>query len=641
MQIRPFWYTLDPIFMCGITGIWTQRSLQPEEMAALKASVRCIASRGPDAEGTAFFGQAGLGHTRLAIIDTSVRSNQPMQDPSGRYHLVFNGEIYNHREIAAGLFTDYGVHFQTTSDTEVLLHALIHRGEEVLKSLNGFFAFALYDRVEHSLLCARDRFGIKPFYYSSGDFSFSFGSNLRAVMAYSMDHSIDHDALATYLQLSYVPDPISMVEGIHKLSPGQSVKVNAQGTSLKYWVDDRSPKEPPPEGNREDTFRSLLQESVSRRLLADVPVGTFLSGGFDSSVITLLAKSSGGDLPAFSIGFPDHPYFDESAHARKVAAHIGVRHEVFEVRERDIEEELNTVIDALDEPFADSSAVLVSILSQRTRREVKVALSGDGADELLGGYNKHRALLRSMELGLLNRALKASAPALGLLPTSRSHRLFNRLRKLKRYSGGLHLDFTARYMRWASFTERGQATALLLRPLPASGLHHRVMPHFDQLDPTNFNSVLLTDMGLVLPNDMLHKVDSMSMHRGLEVRVPFLDPDVVDFVRSLPASEKVDKRNGKKLLRQTFARDFPTDFFQRGKRGFEAPLRHWLMTVLRSEMDRLMDMETLQSQGIFNAGEVHKLIRKMKSASPGDTPHTLWAILVFQRWWERHFVHRV
>jgi len=366
-------------------------------------------------------------------------------------------------------------------------------------------------------------------------------------------------------------------------------------------------------------------------------VGTFLSGGFDSSVIALLAREHGRDIPAFSIGFPDHPFFDESAHARKVAAHLGVRHEVFEVRERDIESELGPILDGLDEPFADSSAVLVNILSQRTRREVKVALSGDGADELLGGYNKHRALLRSMDMGLLNQALRAGAPAIGLLPASRSHSVFNRLRKLKRYSTGLKLDFRDRYIRWASFTDRAQAAALLKLPLPDQGLHPRVMPHFEGLNPSDFNSVLLTDMKLVLPSDMLHKVDSMSMHRSLEVRVPFLDPDVVDFVHGLPAHEKLDKRSGKKLLRQTFANDFPPAFFNRGKRGFEAPIRQWLMKSLQPEMDRLLSKSFVNEQNIFHSDEVDKLLRKMKSSNPGDSPHTLWAILVFQHWWERHF----
>lgn len=641
MQISPFWYTLVAIFMCGITGIWTQSNLKRAEEAALKTSVQCIANRGPDAEGTVTFERAGLGHTRLAIIDTSHRANQPMSDPSGRYTIVFNGEIYNYRGIADELRAGYGIVLQTTSDTEVLLHALIREGADILPRLNGFFAFALYDREAHTLLCARDRFGIKPFYYHAAEALFTFGSNLRAVMAYGKDHTVDHDALATYLQLSYVPDPATMVEGIYKLKPGHLIEVNSQGTALRDWRLPAEPKAAPPSGDTTGTFRRLLEQSVQRRLLADVPVGTFLSGGLDSSVITLLAQSAGGDIPAFSIGFPDHPYFDESGYARQMAAHLGVRHEVFEVRERDIESELGAVLDALDEPFADSSAVLVNILSQRTRREVKVALSGDGADELLGGYNKHRALLRSVDLGMLNRTLRASAPAIGLLPESRSHRLFDRLRKLKRYSSGLQLGFKARYMRWASFTEQSQVAALLLRPLPDEGLHHLVMPHFDQLDATNFNSVLLTDMGLVLPNDMLHKVDSMSMHRGLEVRVPFLDPEVVDFVRTLPAHEKLDKRSGKKLLRQTFAKDFPPEFFQRNKRGFEAPLRHWLITVLQSEMDRLFHAKYLSAQGLFNANEVHMLVRKMKSANPGDSPHTLWALLVFQRWWERHFARAV
>ncbi|MCA1751549.1 MAG: hypothetical protein LC670_07100 [Flavobacteriales bacterium] len=552
--------------MCGIAGIWTRKGIENSHLEALDASSGCIARRGPDAEGVKTYTKAAFAHRRLSIIDTSARANQPMTDPSGRYCLVFNGEIYNHKALGADLSVRYGIEFTTSSDTEVLLHGLIHEGTDFLPKLNGFFAFALYDSERHHLTCARDRYGIKPFFYTAGDDAFAFGSSLTSVHAFCRKAEIDHDALATYLQLSYIPDPATILKGV--------------------------------------------------------------------KVITLLARREDSEIPAFSIGFPDNPYFDESANARAAARHIGVRHEVFEVREKDIEGELRQILDAIDEPFADSSAVLVNILSQRTRKEVKVALSGDGADELLGGYNKHRALLRSLEKGAVNRTLRTSAPVLGLLPASRSHAVFDRLRKIKRYSRGLKLDFADRYIEWASFTRRKDAQSLLLRPFP-TGLHPDAEGKFTGLDPSDFNSVLRTDIGLVLANDMLCKVDTMSMHRALEVRVPFLDHRVVDFVLSLPASEKIDSVGGKKLLRKAFKEDFPPGFFDRGKRGFEAPLRHWMCTVLKPELDRLLAEEFLEAQGIFNITNILKLRRKAVSKNPGDSPHTLWAVFVFQHWWER------
>jgi len=620
--------------VCGIAGIWTRKGIENSHLEALDASSGCIARRGPDAEGVKTYTKAAFAHRRLSIIDTSARANQPMTDPSGRYCLVFNGEIYNHKALGADLSVRYGIEFTTSSDTEVLLHGLIHEGTDFLPKLNGFFAFALYDSERHHLTCARDRYGIKPFFYTAGDDAFAFGSSLTSVHAFCRKAEIDHDALATYLQLSYIPDPATILKGVKKLEPGHFLTTDSENRICQAWYTTADVNDQPPGPNYTDEFRGLMADSVRMRLMADVPVGTFLSGGLDSSVITLLARREDSEIPAFSIGFPDNPYFDESANARAAARHIGVRHEVFEVREKDIEGELRQILDAIDEPFADSSAVLVNILSQRTRKEVKVALSGDGADELLGGYNKHRALLRSLEKGAVNRTLRTSAPVLGLLPASRSHAVFDRLRKIKRYSRGLKLDFADRYIEWASFTRRKDAQSLLLRPFP-TGLHPDAEGKFTGLDPSDFNSVLRTDIGLVLANDMLCKVDTMSMHRALEVRVPFLDHRVVDFVLSLPASEKIDSVGGKKLLRKAFKEDFPPGFFDRGKRGFEAPLRHWMCTVLKPELDRLLAEEFLEAQGIFNITNILKLRRKAVSKNPGDSPHTLWAVFVFQHWWER------
>lgn len=621
--------------MCGIAGIWSRDPLNDSCEASLREASRCIADRGPDADGTETYAKAAFAHRRLAIIDTSHRADQPMKDETGRYCLIFNGEIYNHRALAKPL-RDGGVNFHSTSDTEVLLHGLIREGSAFLPKLNGFFAFAFYDREAHTLLCARDRYGIKPFFFSHTEADFAFGSTLGAVAAFRRKAEIDHDALAVYLQLSYIPDPATILKGTEKLPPGHFIEISDMGLRKEMWYTTSDARAEKTDEDPVAAFRKSAEEAVRMRLAADVPVGTFLSGGLDSSVITLLARKHSADIPAFSIGFPDHPYFDETAKAREAARYIGVRHEVFQVREKDIEEELHNILTAFDEPFADSSSVLVNILSKRTKAEVKVALSGDGADELLGGYNKHRALLRSLHSGAVNKTLRTSAPLLGLLPASRSHPLFDRLRKVKRYSKGLRLDFAERYVAWASFTARRDVERLLIRPVPA-GLHPAVAAKIDLLDPHDFNSVLRTDIALVLANDMLRKVDSMSMHRGLEVRVPFLDHRLVDFVLSRPSAEKIDKTGGKKLLRYAFKDEFPPGFFDRSKHGFEAPLRHWMATALKPELDRLLHPGFLESQGIFHADVLAKLQRKAVSANPGDAPHTLWAVLVFQHWWERFF----
>ncbi len=633
-----FWYNLGANSVCGIAGIWSKDGWEQVPKPALKHAMQCIAHRGPDAQGSQSYAKAAFGHSRLAIIDTSDRANQPLLDPSGRYSLVFNGEIFNFREVGGRLSEKYGVQFRTQSDTEVLLYGLIHEGINLLDKLNGFFAFGFYDSVEHKLLCARDRYGIKPFYYSVQDGLLSFGSTLTAVMALSGKKEVALSSLFSYLQLSYLPDPLSMVEGIRKLAPGHALLAGPDGTENKAWYTLEHRNSPDKEQLTQDLPRKLSQllaTSVERRLLADVPVGTFLSGGLDSSVITLLAHRLRPDIPAFSIGFPDNPYFDESAKARAIARHIGVRHEVFEVRERDIENELSSILTGIDEPFADSSAVLVNILSQRARQQVKVSLSGDGADELLGGYNKHRALLRSLHGGLLNSVLRQSSPLLSLLPSSRNHALADRVRKLQRYGKGLRLDFADRYLEWASFTPASAVAKLLNPALKGCVLAPEVKDKLSALDPHNFNSVLFTDMALVLAGDMLYKVDSMSMHRGLEVRVPFLDHEVVEFVFSLPSNRKLDVRGGKKLLREAFAADFMPGAFEGPKRGFEAPLKHWLTHVLKPDVDRLFNKPHIEAQGIFDHSALQALQRKVHSANPGDAPSTLWAILVFQHWWVR------
>lgn len=624
--------------MCGIAGIWSYENLKDANRLALDRAVGCINHRGPDASATWHGAKAALGHARLSIIDTSSRSNQPMSDASGRYTLVFNGEIYNFKELRAKLSRNQGIVFQTTGDTEVLLHGLIHHGANFLQLLNGFFAFGLYDNVENTVLAARDRYGIKPFYHAEVNETWVFGSTLSAVTMLGASKTIDHQSLTTFLGLSYIPAPATILSGVYKLLPGHVLFVSEKGITEQafYTLPQKELDEVPNFEEASRLFKTHLENAVEARLLADVPVGTFLSGGLDSSVISLIANRLRPRLPAFSIGFPDQPFFDESPYARQVAKHVGAKHHILEIREKEIDEKLNDILDAIDEPFADSSAVLVNLLSEFARREVKVALSGDGADELLGGYNKHQALLRSVGKGMVNRAMKTSAGALHFLPASRSHKTFDQLRKAQKYSRGLQLTFPERYLSWASFTQNKQVDELLLPEMSDFSRYPNMESLLNRLDESDFNTVLRADFGLVLPNDMLHKVDLMSMHRALEVRVPFLDHHVVDFCFGLPGNYKIDQKGGKRLLRKAFEKEFPEGFFDRNKRGFEAPLGHWLNGVLRPLLDKVVDQKFLAEQRIFNPSALQDLRHKAVSRNPGDSPHTLWAVLVFQHWWMKN-----
>ncbi|MEM9053139.1 MAG: asparagine synthase C-terminal domain-containing protein, partial [Bacteroidota bacterium] len=289
---------------------------------------------------------------------------------------------------------------------------------------------------------------------------------------------------------------------------------------------------------------------------------------------------------------------------------------------------------SLDEPFADSSGILVNLLSRFARKRVKVALSGDGADELFGGYNKHRALLRSLNSGMANSLLRGGSVFLQSLPASRNHSVFNKLRKVRRYSRGLKLDFKERYLEWASFTSRAEVEELLTKS-SYTGNIEQLNFITKSLNKDEFNSVLEADFNLVLPNDMLTKVDVMSMHNSLEVRVPFLDHELVDYVFSLPASFKLNKNTGKSILKSAFGSEFPIGYFEGSKKGFEAPLTNWLKGPLKKRIEDLFSRKRIESQNIFNYEKIQSLIKKVNSRAPGDAPHTMWALLLFQYWYFR------
>jgi len=621
--------------LCGIAGIWSKKELSTSRLAALDKASEMIEKRGPDANGKARWSNCAFAHRRLSIIDTDSRSDQPMSK-SG-YSLIFNGEIYNYKELRKGLISK-GHSFQTEGDTEVLLIGLIEEGVNFLKKTNGFFAFGFYHESNHHLIIGRDRYGIKPMYYHRSGDEVIFGSSLGTIMPYLADREIDQESLSLYIGLSYIPFPKTILSNVFKLSPGTCLHFH--GETVKEEVFYKLER-----GNRRDisaeeaknAIREKLTESVRKRMVSDVPLGTFLSGGVDSSIITHLASQFDQSIPAFSIGFPDQSYFDESQKAASVAKHLGVEHHVLEVTEDDLDEHLDDILNAMDEPFADSSGILVNMLSEFAGKKVKVALSGDGADELFGGYNKHRGLLRSTATDWKNGLLKSASPLLNMLPSSRNQKAFDRFRKIQRYSNGLQSKFKDRYLEWACFTPENEV-ANLIKSHRGYADSQTILSYLDHLDERDFNSVLQTDFALVLANDMLCKVDGMSMHRSLEVRVPFLDHDLVDYVFSLPSDQKLNNRRGKILLKDAFSKEFPNGFFSASKRGFEAPLTHWFKGPLRERLDRLFTKQIIEDQGLFDYTQIQELIKKALSRSPGDSPHTLWALLVFQHWYDRFFL---
>ncbi len=633
--------------MCGIIGFQCQSGLAKKHEESIDKSLRALSKRGPDSHGKFFHNRVGLGHTRLSIIDVSDAGSQPMFDASGRYCIIYNGEVYNFRELRKQI-DEKGIRLKSGTDTEVLLNLFILHREKCLAMLNGFFAFAVYDTYEQTLFLARDRLGIKPLLFYQDDEKIIFSSEMKGILAFAVNKELDHTSLYMYLQLNYIPAPSSILSHVKKLEPGHYMILSADGTvqikqyyHIHYDPGFRNGK-PKNYEQAQETLRNLLSESVKKRLISDVPLGAFLSGGIDSSVIVSLASQFSDKLNTFSIGFKDEPYFDETKYAELVAKKFNTSHTAFSLTTADLYGNLFEVLDYIDEPFADSSALAVYILSKHTRTKATVALSGDGSDELFGGYNKHLAEFRIKNNGFLNFLIKLNKPLLSLLPQSRNNGLGNFARQMHRYSIGIDLSEEERYWRWCSHINEDEAALLLnVHDEPVENTSEYVSRRNDLLTyhkkEGTINDVLYTDMHLILPNDMLMKVDLMSMANSLEVRVPFLDHQVVEYVFSLPADYKIHKGFRKRILKDAFKNDLPPELYKRNKQGFEVPLLKWFRGELRTMIDKeLLGSERIRSQGLFNHDYAEALKKKLFSSSPGEAVAQIWGLLVFQYWHRKY-----
>jgi asparagine synthase (glutamine-hydrolysing) len=630
--------------MCGITGVLAFHESGRSRLSRIRNSNQCLAKRGPDAEGFFEEGNVALGHRRLSIIDVSENASQPMSDPSGRYTIIFNGEIFNYQELREQFFPDKD-NWHSQSDTEILLHLFIKFKEKCLPSLSGFFALAIYDNQEDELFLARDRFGKKPLHYYRNDSYFAFASELKALMAYGIPKKLDHTALLQYLQFNYIPQPNSMLSDVHKLNAGHYMYVSKKRFSeapyyeLKWQDTDKNI-------SYERACQVLVEkmsESVKKRLIADVPLGAFLSGGIDSSVIVALASQYTEHLNTFSIGYKNNPFFDETYYANLVAEKYKTNHTVFSLGNDDFLEHIEDILEYIDEPFADSSAIPVFILSQLTRKHVTVALSGDGGDEVFAGYNKHHGEWRMRQRRLTNTLVKTGGPLWKLLPQSRSNKTTNLFRQLNRFASGARLDVKERYWQWAGFLSQTQAEEFLTPDVKEkidTRKYDQQKQHLlrNMKGGAALEDLLVTDIGMVLLSDMLTKVDLMSMANCLEVRSPFLDHDVVDFAFSLPTSYKIDGKMKKKIVQDAFRQYLPSELYNRPKHGFEIPLLPWFRNELRSKItDDLLQDAFIAEQGLFDVKAVQQLKTKLFSSNPGDAHATVWALIVFQSWWKRYF----
>jgi len=635
--------------MCGITGIFAFNLVGKFNLVNVTAATKALEKRGPDNQEIYHDEFVGLGHRRLSIIDTSAVANQPMWDETKRYCIIFNGEIFNFLELRKDLERRGVTSFFSHSDTEVLLKFFILEREKCLNKLKGFFAFCVYDKDDQSFFIARDRYGVKPLLYQFDEDKFLFASEMKSILAYGIEKELDYTSLHTYLQLNYIPAPRTIFQNVKKLLPGHYLNVKSRKLEVEsyYTIPCPGNNEQPSMNSYEESkskFKQLLEASVQRRLVSDVPLGSFLSGGIDSSVVTGLAARHKPNLHTFSIGFRDEKFFDETNYARLVAKHFRTEHTVFSLTNNDLYEHVNSILDYIDEPFADSSAINVYILSKETRKHATVALSGDGADELLAGYNKHTAFYRAIHPGLKESLVSSLLPLWKTFPQSRNSFFSNRARQLQRFAEGMQLSPRERYWHWAGFAPGEKALQLFSEKSKGNFDQQEFERYKTDLlktipDKETINDVLLTDMNLVLPNDMLMKVDLMSMANSLEVRSPFLDFELVNFAFSLPDQFKINPFIRKRIVQDAFKDFLPKELYNRPKKGFEAPLLKWLRKEMKSQIeDNLLSERFILEQNIFDYTAIAQLKKQLFSSNPGDVHARIWGLIVFQWWWRKYFV---
>lgn len=615
--------------MCGIAGLIGR---EPRE-DVVRAMCRAIAHRGPDGEGIVVRRAGGrvatLGHRRLAIVDLETGA-QPMQDTERHATVTFNGEIYTHEETRTKLRAD-GVRFHTKSDTEVIVAGFARWGERIVGELRGMFAFCAFDERDGTVLLARDRFGIKPLYVAHlPDGGLAFASELSAILCVpEVKKKVSDAGLASFLFSDYAHPPHTLIEGVTKLAPGEQMlgRVGQAWQRRSYLPPDEPGPAPTP---RE--LWSALERAVDSQRMSDVPIGVFLSGGLDSSCIAALAaRQSKTKLQAFCIAFDDAS-FDESAHARRMSAHLGLEHVEEKLGQGALLENVETVLDHLDEPLGDHSILPTTMLARLASRHVKVALGGDGADELFGGYPTYRAhvlharLLRPITSLFRSRRARA---LLERIPASDGYQALDW--KVKRFLGRWDDDVQTRHLRWMSALDLPELReAMGTRFVRPGTLDSRVPASADPIA-----LAMALDFRTYLPGSVLTKVDRASMAHGLEARPPFLDEDLVALARRVPTRDAVRGSVGKWILREASRQALPPAILERGKHGFSVPLASWLRGPLAPRVEKILRDSPCWS--VLERG-AYRRFADAHAARRGDHAKGLWSLVVLDAWMRRHGV---
>lgn len=619
--------------MCGIAGF-----IGGGDAECLHSMVKSIQYRGPDNIGYYFNDNVGLGQARLSIIDVNSRSDQPFFSEDKTAAIVYNGEIYNFQEVKKNLIKLNKYKFRTSSDTEVLLYAYLEYGKDCLDHLHGMFAFAIYNFHTKELFLARDRMGKKPLYYHFENKIFVFASEPKALFKHPLvKKELNIDTLNQYLTFDYIPTPRSIYKNIYKLEPSTYL-IFKQGkitTKKKYWNIDFSENNIP-FNEASERLESLLDNAVEKRLISDVPLGVFLSGGVDSSTVAYFAqKNSVKKIQTFSIGFKEKSY-DESNYAKLVAKHLGTEHHEQILTPQKSIDLIPEIIDKMDEPFADPSIIPTYYLSQFTREHVTVALGGDGSDELLAGYptfisEKYSKLFHSLPSFFL-KALKGMSE---LIP--KSDRNISLDFKLKQFFKGFEKDIKHTHTLWlGSFTPKLKEK-LLSEQVKAQMTNDHGLDPIDYLsgdvkNEKDFNQILYFYYRTYLLDDILFKVDRASMFNSLEVRAPFLDTHVVEFINSLPKKYKINGTKVKVALKEIMKDKLPVQIVNRPKKGFGIPVSKWIRDDLKKQI-----MDTLKiKDSFFNAAYIKRLLMEHNSKKQNHRK-LIWNLYIFKLWYDQNF----
>lgn len=620
--------------MCGICGVIHRKKEHPVQFADVKKMCDVIKHRGPDDEGQYVQNNVGLGMRRLSIIDLST-GHQPIFNEDRSMAIVFNGEIYNHKGIRKELESKGHV-FTTNTDTEAIIHAYEEWGVDCVQKLNGMFGFAIWDGRQERLFLARDRIGIKPLYYYVDENQLAFGSELKSIVQLdSVPREIEAKALDTFLTFEYIPSPYSIFKNIFKLPPGHWMLYENGDTKIQQYWKLTFQRASASTTELERQLDELLEDAVNIRLMSDVPLGAFLSGGLDSSsIVAMMCRRQKERVKSFSIGF-DEATYNELPYARAIAERFKTEH-FEEIITPDAARLTEKILWMLDEPFGDFSVFPTYLVSEMARKNVTVVLSGDGGDELLAGYDTYIAQGVARRYAKLPAFLRKMAiePIVNALPPTDKKKGF--INKSKRFVEGARLADHLQHVRWMIFLQRAEKDLLyspdFSRSLNGYDSHGFIEEYFSQVTSNDpLDQMEYVDIKSYLVDDILVKVDRMSMASSLEARVPFLDHRFVEFAATIPSELRLNGKRTKHILKTSLQHELPMTIIERGKEGFSIPIKNWVKNELKPMMMSALSEQNVKDKGFFDPQFVNRLVDEHLKGRENHS-HRIWALMVFHMW---------